>query len=65
MTQYRVNYNHRVVQQWTCTVEADSEEEAIEKLHKGEDVDNEELCGEYGQEIFDITVKEEDGEKEE
>jgi hypothetical protein len=53
MPKYRVSWKHEVVLLWTGTVEAESEEEALEELKEG-NFSDEELVDEQ-----DISVSEE------
>ena len=46
MPKYRVNWRQEVIQNWTGTVEAESEEE--DARWSNGDISNEELCDETG-----------------
>ena len=52
---YTVTYTHVVNRRESCTVEADSEEEALSKAADGDTLDEEELY-EHGIEIKDYKI---------
>lgn len=60
---YRVQWKHELVQTWTGVVEADSEEQAIMKIHEGDFAD-EEIIAEDGIRVYGEEAQEEDEESE-
>ena len=61
MALYRLNYKHQIAKAMTCTIEAETEDEALEKLHSGDYDDSTEECiSEDGEKIYDEEIEPEE-----
>ena len=56
---YRVQWKHEIVQTWSAVVEANSEQEAIDKISEG-DFSEDEVVDENGIRIYDEQAEPED-----
>lgn len=60
---YRVQWKHEIVQTWSAIVEAESEQEAIDKISEG-DFAEEEVIDESGIRVYDEQAEEESEDEE-